>query len=92
MSSLQLADVVQCRSEEGRDYGVVLLPEGLIEFVPEVGSLIAEINEILAKSPDTSHHGVADFLTPASRQVPHESCPVERLAEDLLTHRAFVVQ
>ena len=67
--SMQLADIVQCRSEQGRDYGVALLPEGLIEFVPEVGTLIAEINEILAGSPQGPLQAVADFLTPASRQV-----------------------
>ena len=32
----QIADVVVTRSEAGRDFGVVLIPEGLIDFVPEV--------------------------------------------------------
>lgn len=32
----QLADMVVARAQEGRTYGVVLLPEGLIENVPEV--------------------------------------------------------
>lgn len=38
------ADIVAARSAAGKDYGVFLIPEGLIEFVPEVGSLIAELN------------------------------------------------
>jgi len=37
------------RSEMGKNYGVILVPEGLIEFIPEVKTLIDEINEILSK-------------------------------------------
>lgn len=44
----QLADVVEKRAAIGKHYGVVLLPEGLIEFIPEIGNLISEINELLA--------------------------------------------
>lgn len=69
--SLQLADIVQCRSENGREYGVFLLPEGLIEFLPEIHILIAEINEILASSPENPLLHVLELLTPASRQVIH---------------------
>ena len=72
---MQLADIVQCRSEQDRDYGVVLLPEGLIEFVPEVGILIAEINEILARSPQDHLQAVTGSLTPASSQVAIASRP-----------------
>ena len=32
----------------GKDYGVILLPEGLIEFVPEFNRLIVDINEVLS--------------------------------------------
>ena len=35
------------RADEGNNYGVILVPEGLIEFIPEVNVLIKEINEIL---------------------------------------------
>lgn len=45
----QIADVVVKRSERGKNYGVILVPEGLIEFIPEVKVLIREINDILAK-------------------------------------------
>ncbi len=44
---LQVANVVRRRAEAGRNYGVCLVPEGLIEFIPEVRKLIAELNEIL---------------------------------------------
>ena len=38
------------RSKEKKNYGVILIPEGLIEFIPEMNVLIQEINEILAKN------------------------------------------
>lgn len=37
---LQLADMVAARAQAGKNYGVVLVPEGLIECVPEVRSRI----------------------------------------------------
>ena len=43
-----IADVVEARSAKGLNYGVAIVPEGLIEFIPEVKVLIAEINELLA--------------------------------------------
>ncbi|KAH9605215.1 hypothetical protein KSS87_019906, partial [Heliosperma pusillum] len=43
-----ITDIVCKRSELGFNYGVVLVPEGLIDFIPEVQQLIAELNEILA--------------------------------------------
>ena len=70
MTRMQLADMVAARAAEGMNYGVVLLPEGLIEFVPEVGHLIAEINELLARDIPADVTSVALKLTPASRQVP----------------------
>jgi diphosphate--fructose-6-phosphate 1-phosphotransferase len=45
----QVADIICERSKRGKDYGVLLVPEGLIEFIPEMGVLISEINEILAE-------------------------------------------
>ncbi|XWS75782.1 hypothetical protein CRYUN_Cryun01aG0121700 [Craigia yunnanensis] len=43
-----IADIICKRMELGFNYGVILLPEGLIDFIPEVKQLIAELNEILA--------------------------------------------
>ena len=43
-----LADIICERSARGKNYGVFLVPEGLIEFIPEMNVLISEINEILA--------------------------------------------
>lgn len=43
-----ITEIIVKRSEGGKDYGIVLLPEGLIEFIPEFNALISEINEILS--------------------------------------------
>ncbi len=44
-----IVDVIVKRSENNEDFGIVLVPEGLIEFIPEVGRLIAELNDLLAR-------------------------------------------
>lgn len=44
-----IVDVIVKRSEQGANFGVVLVPEGLIEFIPEMKQLIAELNELMAK-------------------------------------------
>ena len=44
----ELATVVVERAAEGKNYGVVLIPEGLVEFIPEIKALIAELNDMLA--------------------------------------------
>ncbi|MBP5162630.1 MAG: diphosphate--fructose-6-phosphate 1-phosphotransferase, partial [Spirochaetales bacterium] len=45
-----IADIVAKRSENGNDFGVILVPEGLIEFVPSLKVLIREINDLLART------------------------------------------
>lgn len=44
----EIVKVVVARARQGKHYGLVLLPEGLIEFIPEFEVLINEINDILA--------------------------------------------
>ena len=55
----QVTDLVLARKAAGKDYGVFLFPEGLIEFIPEIASLIKELNE----------HQSADALTAANRAI-----------------------
>ena len=43
-----IAEVVAYRAAQGNNFGVVLIPEGLIEFVPAIGRLIQELNDLLA--------------------------------------------
>lgn len=49
----QIAQAVVTRAAKGITHGVVLVPEGLIEFIPEMNVLIAELNDVLA------HHAEA---------------------------------
>ncbi|EOA20279.1 hypothetical protein CARUB_v10000587mg [Capsella rubella] len=44
-----IVDVICKRAESGYNYGVILVPEGLIDFIPEVQELISELNEVLAQ-------------------------------------------
>ena len=43
-----IADSVAARAANGENFGVAIIPEGIVEFVPEFSVLIAEINELLA--------------------------------------------
>lgn len=43
-----LAKIVAARAKDGKNFGVVLVPEGLIEFIPEMKELIAALNDLLA--------------------------------------------
>jgi diphosphate-dependent phosphofructokinase len=46
----ELADLVEKRDAAGKNYGIVLIPEGVIEFIPEMKKLITELNHVLAES------------------------------------------
>ena len=43
-----IASTVAYRAAQGNNFGVVVIPEGLIEFVPAIGRLIQELNDLLA--------------------------------------------
>ena len=45
-----IADIVAARAADGNNFGTVLIPEGLIEFIPAMKALIAELNDLLAKN------------------------------------------
>ena len=47
-----IAEVIAKRAEHGDNFGTVLIPEGLIEFIPAMKSLIAELNDLLATNTD----------------------------------------
>ena len=42
-----ISGIVAARAAEGNNFGIVLIPEGLIEFIPAIKKLIAELNEVL---------------------------------------------
>jgi diphosphate-dependent phosphofructokinase len=47
-----IADMICRRAEQSKEFGVVLIPEGIIEFIPECKTLIGELNNLLASSGD----------------------------------------
>ncbi len=67
-----IADGVVLRSKKKQNFGVVLVPEGLIEFIPEMRTLIASLNEILAQNTSDSVEektkAVEKSLAPALRK------------------------
>jgi len=54
------------REKQGKNYGVILVPEGLIEFVPEMNHLLHEINELLAGGTAATPAAVGEELSPNS--------------------------
>ena len=48
-----IAGVVAKRAASGENFGVALIPEGLVEFVPEMKALISELNDLLAEGSET---------------------------------------
>ncbi|MCX7024967.1 MAG: diphosphate--fructose-6-phosphate 1-phosphotransferase [Spirochaetes bacterium] len=78
-----VCDPIVRRADRGFNFGVVLVPEGLVEFVPEFKTLIAELNDLLAReaaayaalSDDGARTAfVSGRLAPAARAV-YDSLP-----------------
>ncbi|MDG5815682.1 diphosphate--fructose-6-phosphate 1-phosphotransferase [Chitinispirillales bacterium ANBcel5] len=46
----EIATIVKKRADAGKNFGIALIPEGLIEFVPEMKKLISELNDLLAEN------------------------------------------
>jgi pyrophosphate--fructose-6-phosphate 1-phosphotransferase len=51
-----IATAVANRAAKGRNFGTVLIPEGLIEFIPAMKHLIAELNDFLANNAEEYSH------------------------------------
>ena len=47
-----MAKVVAERAEKKLNYGVAIVPEGLLEFIPEMKKLIGELNDLLAHNAE----------------------------------------
>lgn len=78
----EIADLVCLRAQKGKEYGVILIPEGLIEFIPEIKTLIEELNQHLVhRSPQE----VPSLLTEKSRHL-LQQLP-EKIQQQLLLDR-----
>ena len=83
MSLSEIADYisnsVEARAEKNMNFGIVIIPEGVIEFIPEFSTLIAEINELIAgnkaekfnklSSYDKKYEFIIKGLTKESKEV-----------------------
>ncbi|MBR3040551.1 MAG: diphosphate--fructose-6-phosphate 1-phosphotransferase [Lachnospiraceae bacterium] len=56
-----IADSVEKRGNNGNNFGVAIIPEGIVEFVPEFSALIKEINELLAGSKTEEFNALPDW-------------------------------
>ena len=56
-----IADSVEKRGNAGNNFGVAIIPEGIVEFVPEFSALIKEINELLAGSRTEEFNALPDW-------------------------------
>ena len=43
-----MTDIIVKRANAGKNFGIAVIPEGLIEFIPEMGSMISNLNDIMA--------------------------------------------
>ena len=75
-----MAGIVAKRADDGNNFGVALIPEGLIEFIPEMKILIGELNDLLAEGTKTAEifqnvkksyriDWIAEKITPESAAV-----------------------
>ncbi|MCF6336054.1 MAG: diphosphate--fructose-6-phosphate 1-phosphotransferase [Spirochaetales bacterium] len=67
---LDMVNIIVKRSELGSNYGIVLIPEGLIEFIPEMKLLISELNTLLAEH--TEHFSSLHTFEDQSRWINRE--------------------
>ncbi|RDB31581.1 diphosphate--fructose-6-phosphate 1-phosphotransferase [Candidatus Similichlamydia laticola] len=64
-----LAKLIKTRAQAGKNYGVILVPEGLIEQVPGIDSLMCVLNDLLARDPHHTLDTIHQSLDPASATI-----------------------
>ncbi len=70
-----IAQIVADRADNGNNFGTILIPEGLIEFIPAIKKLIAELNEVLA-SPEAQNLGRSEQIDFVKNQISKENLAV----------------
>ena len=76
-----IAQAVVNRAKDGNNFGTVLIPEGLVEFIPAMKNLIAELNDLLAtpegaaQTKDQQREWILGKLSAKNKEV-YESLPV----------------
>ena len=70
-----IAQAVADRAAEGDNFGTVLIPEGLIEFIPAIKKLIAQLNDILA-TPEAQNLGRSEQIDFVKSHISKENLEV----------------
>lgn len=81
----ELSEIICKRSEQGKDYSIFLIPEGVIEFIPEVAALMKALNALLLTTPSLQIEEVEKKLSPENAAC-FRSFP-ESIQEQLLLDR-----
>lgn len=80
-----IADVISTRALQHKHYGCIILPEGLVDFLPDVGRLISELNDLMAGSSLGLPSNVTAHLTKGSSKL-FQALP-EEISRQLLLER-----
>ena len=70
-----IANAVARRAEDGNNFGTVIIPEGLIEFIPAIKKLIAELNDVLAR-PEAKNLTRSEQIDFVKQQISDENLAV----------------
>jgi len=88
-----IADSVENRSRKDMNFGVVIIPEGVVEFVPEFKTLISEINELLAGENATEFNNLPTWKEKYEfihEGLSEESFEVFRILPDSIQRQLFL--
>ena len=70
-----IAEAVAARAADGKYFGTVIIPEGLIEFIPAIKKLIAQLNDVLAM-PEAQNLGRSEQIDFAKSHLTEENLAV----------------
>ncbi|MBQ8991554.1 MAG: diphosphate--fructose-6-phosphate 1-phosphotransferase [Prevotella sp.] len=70
-----IANAVAARAADGNNFGTVIIPEGVIEFIPAIKKLIAQLNDVLAL-PEVKEMGRTETIDFAKSHLTDENLAV----------------
>ena len=73
--ALECANAVAVRAADGNNFGTVIIPEGVIEFIPAIKKLIAQLNDVLAL-PEVKDMGRSETIDFAKSHLTEENLAV----------------
>lgn len=86
----QICDMICAREAQGKSYGVVLIPEGIIEFIPEMKILVEELNSMLAEGEP--HAEIINAMSAAQDKIHYVTSKLSSNSAACLTMLPFVIQ